>query len=161
MKTSSIMNKMVLDVFMGIPYWLGHDMCASTIKKDVEKIERQLGKGYVLLPMERERFISGMAFRNNNTGMFWLSSSKSTAFKPLWTYRCCFWPSNVEIGPPDKHQQYLISDLNKNDAYEICRAFVPYILSKGEDTSDMLRAVNLFPEAAACVLRGDDVQEKK
>ena len=81
--------------------------------------------------------------------------------KPPYIYGCYFRPNikqdDFDMGSRvDTGTAYMVDNLRIKEANDVCKAFVPYLLSKGKNTDNMLLAVNLFPKAARCVLRGSN-----
>jgi len=81
--------------------------------------------------------------------------------KPPFIYGCYFRP-NVEQEDFDYGSRidtgtaYMVDNLRIEEANDVCRAFIPYLLSKGKNTDNMLLAVNLFTKAVRCVLSGSN-----
>jgi len=155
-KTSNIMVSLIMDLFLKIPFI---DYGRDNILKDISIIKKQLGDKYILSHIFSDK-INGLSFGVEKLIFIevyardiMLHPNYNTNIVNYHAYVCTYYKIEKKICGR--------RDMRREDVEEFCRAFVPYILSEGEDVSEMLRLVNIMPEAAAYAFRGDDVTENK
>lgn len=153
MKTSNIMVSMVMDVFNSI-------LCNIDISKhkEIEKVRNQLGERYTLEIIQKRGLVEGVVFGLQGVATIEVFISENFIHMNEF-YCCCFYPYDYD--KTSNKIKYGKRDLSKKDVNDFCRAFIPYILSEGEDDSGVLLVTNLLPEAVKCVFGGDNVAKNK